>query len=288
MACCTTINPLNSGAQKRGSGGLFDLPRTAKRRRPFATSSQLSASLLPALSNNNNTPASTSTMFVTSSSLSQSKSSTIIDASSDKKQSVFNTHVPFSTASAAASSSVFAVSPGSFFSTQLNSLNLNEDKNELMERIKHEAKRLIKRKQVNLSAVQTSSTSTTPNENNANNAKPSADVVAIAPAGKSVLHTSTNTSLNEKTSEAKLAEKPSTSKEGCSKAALNHNDLPIFSMNQVNVICERMMKEREKLIREQYDKILAQKLSEQYDAFVKFTHEQIQRRFESSQCSYVS
>lgn len=59
-------------------------------------------------------------------------------------------------------------------------------------------------------------------------------------------------------------------------------------MNQVNQICERMLKEREQSIREQYDKILTQKLSEQYDAFVKFTHEQIQRRFEGSQCSYVS
>lgn len=59
-------------------------------------------------------------------------------------------------------------------------------------------------------------------------------------------------------------------------------------MNQVNQICERMLKERETALREQYDKILAQKLSEQYDAFVKFTHEQIQRKFESSQCSYVS
>lgn len=283
MACCTTINPLNSGAQKRGSGGLFDLPRTAKRRRPFtttSTSSQLSTSLLPTLSNTPNT----STMFVTSSSLSHSKSSTIIDASSDKKKSVFNTHIPFSTA--AASSSVFAVSPGSVFSTQLNSLNLNEDKNELMERIKHEAKRLIKRKQVSLSAVQTSSTSTTPNENDVNNSKPSPDVVII-PAGKSVLHTSTNISLNETKTSEKIEEKMA-SKVNSKAAALNHNDLPIFSMNQVNVICERMMKEREQLIREQYDKILAQKLSEQYDAFVKFTHEQIQRRFESSQCSYVS
>ncbi len=49
-----------------------------------------------------------------------------------------------------------------------------------------------------------------------------------------------------------------------------------------------MLRERELAIREQYDKILSQKMNEQYDTFVKFTHEQIQRRFESSQCSYVS
>lgn len=62
----------------------------------------------------------------------------------------------------------------------------------------------------------------------------------------------------------------------------------MFTMSQVNAICEKMVKEREAVIREQYDKILTQKLSEQYDAFVKFTHEQIQRRFENSHCSYVS
>ena len=41
MACCTTIPPLNnsSGGQKRTSGGLFDLPKSAKRRRPFTSTS---------------------------------------------------------------------------------------------------------------------------------------------------------------------------------------------------------------------------------------------------------
>lgn len=68
----------------------------------------------------------------------------------------------------------------------------------------------------------------------------------------------------------------------------NHNDLPILSMNQVHQICERAVKERDAQLREQYDKILAKKLNEQYDSFVRFTHEQIQRRFEKAQCSYVS
>jgi hypothetical protein len=49
-----------------------------------------------------------------------------------------------------------------------------------------------------------------------------------------------------------------------------------------------MLKEREEQLREHYDRILGEKLNEQYDAFVKFTHEQIQKRFESSHFSYVS
>lgn len=48
------------------------------------------------------------------------------------------------------------------------------------------------------------------------------------------------------------------------------------------MICERMMKEREEKLREQYDAVLNNKLAEQYDAFVKFTYDQIQRRYEAA------
>lgn len=43
-----------------------------------------------------------------------------------------------------------------------------------------------------------------------------------------------------------------------------------------------MLKEREDTLREQYDAVLTTKLAEQYDAFVKFTYDQIQRRFEAA------
>lgn len=55
-----------------------------------------------------------------------------------------------------------------------------------------------------------------------------------------------------------------------------------FSSSQVGLICDRMLKEQETQIREEYDQILNMKLSEQYDAFVKFTYDQIQKRFESA------
>lgn len=51
---------------------------------------------------------------------------------------------------------------------------------------------------------------------------------------------------------------------------------------QVQMICERMMKEREEKLKEQYDAVLTNKLAEQYDAFVKFTYDQIQRRYEAA------
>ena len=43
-----------------------------------------------------------------------------------------------------------------------------------------------------------------------------------------------------------------------------------------------MLKERETEIREEYDRVLTLKLAEQYDAFVKFTHDQLQKRFEAN------
>lgn len=53
------------------------------------------------------------------------------------------------------------------------------------------------------------------------------------------------------------------------------------------MICERMLNEREEKLREQYDAVLTTKLAEQYDAFVKFTYDQIQRRFEAApSCKY--
>uniref|UniRef100_A0A8B9E0E3 Akirin-2 n=1 Tax=Anser cygnoides TaxID=8845 RepID=A0A8B9E0E3_ANSCY len=54
---------------------------------------------------------------------------------------------------------------------------------------------------------------------------------------------------------------------------------PLFTLRQVGMICERLLKEREEKIREEYEEILTTKLAEQYDAFVKFTHDQIMRRY---------
>uniref|UniRef100_U5EWM8 Putative akirin n=1 Tax=Corethrella appendiculata TaxID=1370023 RepID=U5EWM8_9DIPT len=64
-------------------------------------------------------------------------------------------------------------------------------------------------------------------------------------------------------------------------------EMALFTFKQVQMICERMVKEREESLREQYDAVLNTKLAEQYDAFVKFTYDQIQRRYEAAP-SYLS
>lgn len=69
-----------------------------------------------------------------------------------------------------------------------------------------------------------------------------------------------------------------------------NKSLMIWNATQVGLICERMLKERESQIREEYDRVLNAKLSEQYDAFVKFTYDQIQKRFEAAavpSCKYI-
>jgi hypothetical protein len=86
----------------------------------------------------------------------------------------------------------------------------------------------------------------------------------------------------------------------------SRRDAPLFTFRQVGLICERILKEREAHIRQEYDDVLNTKLAgitntrfvisinteliikliidcliEQYDTFVKFTYDQIQKRFEN-------
>lgn len=73
------------------------------------------------------------------------------------------------------------------------------------------------------------------------------------------------------------------------RALVGTKEKPVFTLKQMTIICERMCKERTDKVREEYDHILQQKLSEQYDAFVKFIDHQIQQRFNQSQLpSYLS
>uniref|UniRef100_A0A8C0V8J5 Akirin-2 n=1 Tax=Cyanistes caeruleus TaxID=156563 RepID=A0A8C0V8J5_CYACU len=78
---------------------------------------------------------------------------------------------------------------------------------------------------------------------------------------------------------------------GTSSAASSplKKEQPLFTLRQVGMICERLLKEREEKIREEYEEILTTKLAEQYDAFVKFTHDQIMRRYgeQPASCEYL-
>ncbi|KAJ8399466.1 hypothetical protein AAFF_G00411780 [Aldrovandia affinis] len=71
-------------------------------------------------------------------------------------------------------------------------------------------------------------------------------------------------------------------------ASPSRKEQPLFTLRQVGMICERLLKEREDNVREEYEEILTSKLAEQYDAFVKFTHDQLISRFGEQPASYVS
>jgi hypothetical protein len=67
--------------------------------------------------------------------------------------------------------------------------------------------------------------------------------------------------------------------------------IPILSYRQTQHICEEVIRKREQKLREEYDKILITKLAEQYETFVKYTQDHIERRYNeesSHQASYLS
>lgn len=64
---------------------------------------------------------------------------------------------------------------------------------------------------------------------------------------------------------------------------------PLYTMQQVEMICERMLREREAELREEYERILHMKLADQYEQFVKFTYDQLHRGFNNTEPpSYLS
>ncbi|XP_038828028.1 akirin-1-like [Salvelinus namaycush] len=65
-------------------------------------------------------------------------------------------------------------------------------------------------------------------------------------------------------------------------------DQPCFTLRQVGSLCERILKDHEGSICEEYEQILNTKLAEQYESFVKFTHDQIMRQYSARPSSYVS
>lgn len=62
----------------------------------------------------------------------------------------------------------------------------------------------------------------------------------------------------------------------------------LFTIEQVRDIVRRAVDEKERSLREQYDRILQQKLQEQYQAFAKFNEDYISRTLKSHDLGYVS
>lgn len=67
-----------------------------------------------------------------------------------------------------------------------------------------------------------------------------------------------------------------------------HTGEVLFTMDQVKDIVRRAVDEKERALREQYDRILSTKLQEQYMAFAKFNEDYISRTLKTSDLGYVS
>ncbi|CAJ0935627.1 unnamed protein product [Ranitomeya imitator] len=77
-----------------------------------------------------------------------------------------------------------------------------------------------------------------------------------------------------------------------SPGSISKKDQPSFSLRQVGILCERLLKDHEDKIKEEYEKILHTKLEakgmkKQYESFVKFTHDKIMRRFGARPASWM-
>uniref|UniRef100_A0A5K3FRZ9 Akirin n=1 Tax=Mesocestoides corti TaxID=53468 RepID=A0A5K3FRZ9_MESCO len=68
----------------------------------------------------------------------------------------------------------------------------------------------------------------------------------------------------------------------------SHDTVPLFTLCQVTALCDRLIREREDQLREEYDNILSCKLAEQYEALLKFNQDQLSHRFKDTPMSYVS
>jgi len=137
--------------------------------------------------------------------------------------------------------------------------------------IREEVRRLYNRKKLHVSHM-SSSTSSTSNE--------------VLLAGHPP---SPNTSSQDGYSSPPHEMQSSLSSTSIGLLSPSRRDAPLFTFKQVGLICERILKERETQIRQEYDDVLNTKLAEQYDTFVKFTYDQIQKRFENGAIpSYLS
>jgi hypothetical protein len=63
---------------------------------------------------------------------------------------------------------------------------------------------------------------------------------------------------------------------------------PQFSLKQVKLICERLLKEQEIRLRYEYESALNKKLEEQHESYVQFAKEQIDTRSNSNDFFYLS
>ena len=62
-----------------------------------------------------------------------------------------------------------------------------------------------------------------------------------------------------------------------SSSSTTTDDIPMFNYIQTAQMCARLLREQDRSIREQYEQLLSTKLTEQYDTFVRYTHDSVHK-----------
>ena len=62
-----------------------------------------------------------------------------------------------------------------------------------------------------------------------------------------------------------------------SSSSTTTDDIPMFTYTQTAQMCARLLREQDRSIREQYEQLLSNKLTEQYDTFVRYTHDSVHK-----------
>jgi hypothetical protein len=73
------------------------------------------------------------------------------------------------------------------------------------------------------------------------------------------------------------------------KTAFSNPDTELrLTLRNVAMICETLLRQREDSIREEYDKVLHEKLQEQYEIWCRYNQDQLQQHKPSSSSNYIS
>lgn len=62
-----------------------------------------------------------------------------------------------------------------------------------------------------------------------------------------------------------------------SSSSSTTDDIPMLTYTQTAQMCARLLREQDQSIREQYEQLLSTKLTEQYDTFVRYTHDSVHK-----------
>ncbi|CAF3124115.1 unnamed protein product [Rotaria socialis] len=102
--------------------------------------------------------------------------------------------------------------------------------------------------------------------------------IKLSPTTFTVNNTSSSPSKQQSIFTKSISNKKSSLK-SCSLTALTSStdDTPMFTYTQTAQMCARLLREQDKLVREQYEQLLATKLNEQYEQFVRYSHDSVHK-----------